>query len=95
MEEKSFALIGVNTNNAEAKKLKEAMEKEKLNWRSFAGRGAINAQWNNTGTPSYYVIDPKGVIRYKWYGYPGEKALDTALEKMIKDAERSGRNTTK
>jgi hypothetical protein len=27
------------------------------------------------------------VIRYKWSGYPGEKALDTALDKLMKEIE--------
>jgi len=62
------------------------MAKEKLNWRSFADPGTIYAKWN-AGTPTYYVIDPEGVIRYKWVGSPGEKALDLALEKLIREAE--------
>ena len=36
----------------------------------------------------YYVIDHRGAIRYKWLGRPGEKALDTALEELIREAER-------
>ena len=55
------------------------MDKEKLNWRSFSSR-AIAAKWSARGTPTYYVIDHKGVIRYKWVGYPGAKAIDAALE---------------
>ena len=82
----------MNTNNSEAKKLKEVMDKEQLPWRSFAGRETINAQWNGPGTPSYYVIDHTGVIRHKWFGVPGEKALDTALEKLIQEAEGTGGN---
>ena len=70
------------------------MEKENLNWRSFADQGAINAKWN-AGTPTYYVIDPKGVIRYKWAGSPGEKAIDAALQKLIQEAERNGKNPPK
>jgi hypothetical protein len=27
------------------------------------------------------------VIRYKWVGAPGEKAIDMALEKLINEAE--------
>ena len=92
MEDKPFALIGVNGNNYQAPKLKEAMDRENLNWRSFADRGEINARWNQPGTPSYYVIDHKGMIRYKWTGAPGEKAIDTALEKLIKEAERNRRS---
>jgi hypothetical protein len=62
------------------------MDKEKMNWRSFAHQDSINAKWNPS-TPSYYVLDPKGVIRHKWVGAPGEKAIDTALEKLINEVE--------
>ena len=89
MKEKPFALIGVNGNN-EPKNLKQVMDKEKLNWRSFGDKGAINTHWNAPGTPTYYIIDHQGVIRNKWYGHPGEKALDSALEKLIKVAEGNG-----
>lgn len=59
------------------------MEKENLNWRSIADDGRIAAAWNQPGTPLYYVIDQQGIIRHKWFGYPGEKALDAALDQWI------------
>src|SRR6266852_5706139 len=62
------------------------MDKEKMNWRSFAHQEAINAKWNPS-TPSYYVLDPRGVIRHKWVGAPGEKALDKAMERLIGESE--------
>ncbi|MBI2929120.1 MAG: hypothetical protein HYY24_25935 [Verrucomicrobia bacterium] len=89
---KPFALIGVHGNDYEPKKLKEVMSKEKLNWRSIADRRVITAQWSARGTPTYYVIDHKGVIQHKWVGYPGAKAIDAALEKLIKEAERNVKN---
>ena len=70
------------------------MEKETLNWRSFADQGAINAKWD-AGSPTYYVIDPKGVIRYKWTGGPGEKTIDAALEKLIQEAEGDAKKVPK
>ena len=85
-------MIGVNVNESESKSLKERMDKEKMNWRSFAHQAAINAKWNPS-TPSYYVLDPKGVIRDKWVGAPGEKAIDTALEKLIDEAEVNGKKS--
>jgi peroxiredoxin len=66
------------------------MARERMNWRSFAHQDAINARWNPS-TPSYYVLDPRGVIRHKWVGAPGEKAIDTALEELIKEAEAQGK----
>ena len=92
LQDRPFALIGVNVNEFETKTLKERMDKEKMNWRSFAHQEAINAQWNPS-TPSYYVLDPKGVIRNKWVGAPGEKAIDTALEKLINEAEVNGKKS--
>jgi hypothetical protein len=86
----------VNTNSYKPDKLKQVMDKEKLPWRSFADTraekeeghfGRICNQWNLVGTPSLYVLDHQGVIRYKWLGSPGEKVIDNALAKLIKEAE--------
>jgi hypothetical protein len=89
-------LIGVNVNGYDAKKLKAVMDKEKLSWRSFADDGAIIGTWNLPGTPTLYVIDHNGTIRYKWIGSPAdyklgglpdEKVIDVALEELIRRAE--------
>jgi hypothetical protein len=80
-------LIGVNTNPREPARLKEIMDRENLSWRSFADKGEIVRRWNLAGTPTFYAIDHAGVIRYKWVGAPGEKALDAAIEKLIREAE--------
>ena len=70
------------------------MDKEKLNWRSFADGHAISVKWN-AATPGYYVLDPQGVIRSKWVGNPGAKALDAALEKLIQEAEGNAKKVPK
>lgn len=85
-------MIGVNITGYGVGHLKEAMDKEKLPWRSFAdrgpiGQGEIASQWNVFATPTYYVIDHRGVIRRKWLGAPGERAIDVALEMLIPEAE--------
>ena len=54
-----------------------------------------HAKWNTPGTPTYYVLDQKRVIRYKWVGSPGAKAIDNALEKLIQEAETNGKKTPK
>ncbi len=63
------------------------MTKENLSWRSFVDRGAIADKWKPAGTPTFYILDRKGVIRYKWAGAPGAKAIDAALAKLIKEPE--------
>ena len=77
----------MNVNRYESKKLKEVMDKENVTWRSTAENGQIAPKWNQPGTPVYYVIDKVGIIRYKWVGYPGEKAIDSALEKVVQEIE--------
>jgi hypothetical protein len=97
LKDKPFALLGIHIGGSNAKQLKEVMEKDKLTWRSFvdagnAGAGPIAAKWNLSATPTFYVIDHKGVIRYKWAGAPGEKVMDEALDKLIKATEEDGKN---
>jgi hypothetical protein len=89
LKDEPFALIGVNTNSSDPRKLKAVMEKEKLNWRSFGSR-EVTDKWN-ASTPGYYVLDHHGVIRHKWMGNagPGEKAIDTALEKLIHEVKET------
>jgi hypothetical protein len=100
LKDKPFALIGVHIGGLNAKQLKEVTDKQKITWRSFvdagnAGAGPIATKWNLSATPTLYVIDLKGVIRYKWAGAPGEKAIDAALDKMIKVAEENGKDAPK
>jgi hypothetical protein len=89
LEQKPFALLGVNVVGHEPEKLKEVMEKEQVTWRSISSR-AVTSRWN-AGTPTYYVIDVEGVIRYKWVGSPGEIAIEMALEKLIHQAEEDAK----
>ena len=100
LKDRPFVLIGIHIGGASPKRLKEVMEKEKITWRSFvdagnAGAGPIATKWNLSATPTFYVIDHKGVIRYKWAGAPGEKVLHAALDKLIKAAEGNGKNSSR
>ena len=89
LKDRPFALIGVHLNNEgdDARTVKAVMAKEDLNWRTFVDQGAIAAKWKPAGTPTFYVIDHQGVIRYKWAGAPGAKVLDAALEKVLEEAK--------
>jgi hypothetical protein len=100
LRDKPFALLGVHIGGSSVKQLKGVIEKEKITWRSFvdagnAGAGPIAAKWNLSATPTFYVIDHQGVIRYKWAGAPGAKVMDEALNKLIKEAEGNRENPPK
>ena len=93
MQDKPFALLGVNINCHDPKTLKAVMDKEQLNFRSFTdtaageGLGAIGSAWNLFGTPTVFVLDHKGVIRYRQMGIPNKKAIDGVLKELIREAE--------
>ena len=52
-----------------------------------AGQGAIAARWNLTSTPTFYILDARGVIRSKWPAGASPEVIDTALDKLIKEVE--------
>jgi hypothetical protein len=84
LKDKPFALIGVNSD-ADKEKLKPRLEEEKITWRSFwngpkGTRGPISEEWNVRGWPTIYVLDHKGVIRFK--NVRGEK-MDEAVDKLL------------
>ena len=93
MQGKPFALIGVNINCHDPGKLKEVMAKEQLNFRSFTdtsdgeGLGVISSAWNLLGTPTLFIMDHKGVIRYSLRGVPDAKVVGEVVTKLVKEAE--------
>jgi hypothetical protein len=85
LEGKQFALLGINSDS-NREQLKKVMEKEKITWRSWWDGGSTNGpiatKWNVSGWPTIYVLDHKGVIRYK--GVRGE-AMDQAVDTLLKE----------
>src|SRR4051812_8752380 len=85
---KPFALLGVNSDVDKAE-LKKRMTEEKITWRSFwngpkGTSGPISTAWNVRGWPTVYVIDAKGVVRFKQTIGP---SLDKAVEELLKEME--------
>jgi hypothetical protein len=91
LEDKPFAIVGVNSD-PDKEKLKEALEQNRITWRSFwngpqGTGGPISARWNVHGWPTLYLIDAKGVIRHKFLGSPGDKVMDEFIDALVKEAE--------
>lgn len=91
MEGKSFALVGVNSDRDKIA-LKQAMHEEQITWRSFwnggSTSGPISSAWKIQGWPTLYIIDHKGVIRHSFLGAPSPQVLDSAIEKLVEEAEK-------
>jgi len=86
MENKPFALLGINSDPKEH--LKETLKKENMTWRSWWDGGDTNGPiaraWNVSSWPTIYVLDHKGVIRFK--GVRGEE-MDKAVEKLLAEMD--------
>jgi peroxiredoxin len=84
LKDKPFALLGVNSDPKD--KALDAIKRENLTWRSWWDggdtSGPIARQYGVRAWPTIYVLDGKGVIRYK--GVRGEK-MDEAVDTLLKE----------
>ena len=83
---KPFALIGVNSD-ADLETARKAIKDKELNWRSFwngpeGTQGPISTEWGVRSWPTLYVLDEKGVIRFKPRAGEG-KDLDNAIQELL------------
>jgi thiol-disulfide isomerase/thioredoxin len=80
-----FVLLGVNCDDDRGE-VQRVVQRERLSWRSWwdggpAG-GRIRNQWQVDAFPTIYVLDHKGVIRYK--GVRGQQ-LDAAVDRLLNE----------
>ena len=91
LENKPFALLGVNSDPKE--KVEAALKRENITWRSFwdggTTGGPIANQYGVHSWPTIYVLDAKGVIRFK--NVRGE-AMDQAVDTLLKEMENATAN---
>jgi thiol-disulfide isomerase/thioredoxin len=98
---KPFALLGINSDR-DLNSLYLRMNAEQINWRSWwdgGTRGPITSAYGVRAWPTIFVLDPKGVIRFK--GVRGEalaRAVDFLLDERARDPKAappgdSGRST--
>ena len=90
LSDKPFALLGVNSDR-DRNELKKTLKTERINWRSWwdaaSVKGPIHTKWQVEVRPTIYVLDAKGVIRYK--DLTGED-LDRAVDGLL--GELAGRS---
>src|SRR5436190_23037775 len=83
LEGKPFVILGVNSDS-DKDDLRETLRKENITWRSgWDGgntSGPIARKWNVHSWPTVYVLDPKGIIRYRDVH---NDALDEAIDAIL------------
>jgi hypothetical protein len=87
MEGKPFVLIGVNCDETKERAITWG-RKEGITWRSwFDGpdwRGTLATRWDVQPWPAFYLLDRRGVIRYRKVGHPFDPGeVDEAIDAML------------
>ncbi len=76
-------------SDEDREKLKKTIRTEKITWRSWwdggSTRGPIARAWNVTGWPTTYVIDARGVIRFKFVFTDSVGPIVDALLEEVKE----------
>jgi thiol-disulfide isomerase/thioredoxin len=86
---KPFALVSVSADE-EQKDLKDFLGQEKMPWDHWwdGSKGPVCKLFKVRSFPTLYLIDAKGVIRYKWVASPGNDVLDKAVEELVAEAQK-------
>jgi thiol-disulfide isomerase/thioredoxin len=82
LKDKPFALVSVSCDE-EKKALTDFLAKEPMPWTHWWNGqvGGMMSAWNITSFPTIYILDAKGVIRFKdLHGEELEKAVKSLLE---------------
>jgi hypothetical protein len=87
LQGKPFALLGVNCDD-ERDIVKEVVRRERLTWRSWwdpgYGQGPICTRWGRGHWPVLFVLDHRGMIRYR---HLPPRFLDEVVERLLRELE--------
>jgi peroxiredoxin len=91
MQGRPFALLGIS-GDGDHDDLKRFVDREGIHWRCWwddgkviwNGEGPIWTRWDISSTPTIYVLDHRGVIRFK---DPASDRLEAAVRVLLKERE--------
>src|SRR5262245_10285412 len=86
LKDEPFALVGINSDGS-AEELKKILARENITWRQAVDgdtSGPWATKWNVHGWPTIFVLDAKGVIRYRDVR---DKDMEDAVVKLIAEAK--------
>ncbi|MBM3991787.1 MAG: TlpA family protein disulfide reductase [Planctomycetes bacterium] len=86
LKDKPFALIGINSDG-DAAAVRKLLAEQGITWRNavdVSGDGPWARAWNVSGWPTIYVLDHKGVIRFRDVR---EGELDAAVNELLAELE--------
>jgi thioredoxin-related protein len=86
LENEPFALLGINSDG-DAETVKKILAEQQITWRQAideSTQGELATRWNVDGWPTIFVLDQKGVIRYR-------DVRDEAMEKAVLELLAEGK----
>jgi hypothetical protein len=87
LKDQPFALLGINSDG-DAERVKKILADRGITWRQAIDGGTDGpwaTRWNVRGWPTIYVLDAKGVIRYRDVR---DKDMDEAIAKLLEEARK-------
>ena len=88
LSDKPFVLLGINSDE-DREEIQKTIKDESITWRSWwdngSPEGPIQTQWQVTQRPAIYILDAKGVIRFKNIG---AENLDAAIDSLLEEPAR-------
>jgi thiol-disulfide isomerase/thioredoxin len=92
MKDKPVVLISISSD-AKKETLTQFIEKEPMPWTHWwegTRSDSLHNVWNIQGIPTVYVVDAKGVIRYKQVGFNSNSpnGIDKEVEKLLEEAAK-------
>jgi Thioredoxin-like len=86
LKNEPFALVAVNSDG-DAETLRKILKEQGIGWRNAVDGGTDGpwaTRWNVQGWPTIYVLDAKGVIRYRDVR---EQEMDRAVDALLREAK--------
>lgn len=86
LQHEPFALLGINSDG-DAERVKPLFDQQKITWRNAMDGtpgGPIATRWNVNSFPGIYILDAKGVIRYRGLR---DEAMEEAVLELIEEAK--------
>jgi thiol-disulfide isomerase/thioredoxin len=85
LKDQTLVMVGVNCD-ADKEELQREIKRQGITWRSWWDHDhRISTRWQLEGLPLIFLIDHKGVIRYRFSGLTRGEVIDEAVAKLLKE----------
>jgi hypothetical protein len=82
--------LGINCDG-EGRAAIPKIQEANINWRYWIAtpENGIVARWEVRGYPTVFLIDQKGIVRYRHEGAPSGEELDAQIDRLLAEKSES------